>query len=569
MNEATASSPRSAPATQRLLPTRRRAMLGLIFAIVAALVAWFAGAEYRSLTEPDEGRYAEVAREMVASGDWIVPRTNGFKFYDKPVLHYWVTAVAFEAFGVHNWTARLWTMLAGLISVVCIGYAGMRVFGRREGIIAALVLGSSFLYVIGSHVNSLDMGLTAFLSLLLGAFLIAQHHAADIAVCRRWMWLTWLAMALAVMTKGVIAIVLPGAILFFYMLWQRDWGLLRRLHLVSGLIILLVICLPWFIAIGRADSNFYSFFFIHEHLERFLSKTHDRFQPWWFFLPVIVFGTMPWSLFLPAALRRGMDEESGLFQPARLLLLWCGMFLLFFSISSSKLALYILPLFPALALLIGIAAARMTSRALMFRLLPIAIIAALIAFVLGFFPGLLPLHEPRAVNLAFVQIAAIAVAWLSLASWLGLWFFRQQKNIKGIAAVAFGGLVCSQGLLIGFQQLEPANSADSMAALAAPYIKADTPVYSVKFYFRGLPFYLQRLVTVAYDTPTDLVAGMAWQPELTIAELDGFVAAWRAHPGALAFIRPDVYTELKKENLPMTVIADRQPVVMIVQSPVN
>lgn len=569
MNQAPTDSLESAHITNPLLPTSRRALLGLIFAIVAVLVAWFAGAEYRSLTEPDEGRYAEVAREMVASGDWIVPRTNGFKFYDKPVLHYWVTAVAFEAFGVHNWTARLWTMLAGLISVVAIGYAGMRVFGQREGLIAALVLGSSFLCVIGSHVNSLDMGLTAFLSLLLGAFLIAQHHAADTAICRRWMWLTWLAMALAVMTKGVIAIVLPGAILFFYLLWQRDWGLLRRLHLVSGLIILMVICLPWFIAIGRADSNFYSFFFIHEHLERFLSKTHDRFQPWWFFLPVIVFGAMPWSLFLPAALRRGMDKQSGVFQSSRLLLLWCGTFLLFFSISSSKLALYILPLFPALALLIGIATARMTSRALMCRLLPIALVATLAFLVLGFFPGLLPLHEPRAANLVFVQIAAIAVALLSLASWLGMWLCRQQKFVTGIAAVAFGGLVCTQGLMIGFQQLEPANSADSMAELAAPYLKADTPVYSVKFYFRGLPFYLQRLVTVAYGTPTDLVAGMAWQPELTIAELDGFVAAWRAHPGALAFIRPDIYTELRKENLPMTVIADRQPVVMIVQSPVN
>ena len=569
MNQAPTDSLESAHITNPLLPTSRRALLGLIFAIVAVLVAWFAGAEYRSLTEPDEGRYAEVAREMVASGDWIVPRTNGFKFYDKPVLHYWVTAVAFEAFGVHNWTARLWTMLAGLISVVAIGYAGMRVFGQREGLIAALVLGSSFLCVIGSHVNSLDMGLTAFLSLLLGAFLIAQHHAADTAICRRWMWLTWLAMALAVMTKGVIAIVLPGAILFFYLLWQRDWGLLRRLHLVSGLIILMVICLPWFIAIGRADSNFYSFFFIHEHLERFLSKTHDRFQPWWFFLPVIVFGAMPWSLFLPAALRRGMDNQSGLFQSSRLLLLWCGTFLLFFSISSSKLALYILPLFPALALLIGIAAARMTSRALMCRLLPIALVATLAFLVLGFFPGLLPLHEPRTANLVFVQIAAIAVALLSLASWLGMWLCRQQKFVTGIAAVAFGGLICTQGLMIGFQQLEPANSADSMAALAAPYLKADTPVYSVKFYFRGLPFYLQRLVTVAYGTPTDLVAGMAWQPELTIAELDGFVAAWRAHPAALAFIRPDIYTELRKENLPMTVIADRQPVVMIVQSPVN
>ena len=569
MNQAPADSLESAHITNPLLPLSRRALLGLIFAIVAVLVAWFAGAEYRSLTEPDEGRYAEVAREMVASGDWIVPRTNGFKFYDKPVLHYWVTAVAFEAFGVHNWTARLWTMLAGLISVVSIGYAGMRVFGQREGLIAALVLGSSFLCVIGSHVNSLDMGLTAFLSLLLGAFLIAQHHAADTAICRRWMWLTWLAMALAVMTKGVIAIVLPGAILFFYLLWQRDWGLLRRLHLVSGLIILMVICLPWFIAIGCADSNFYSFFFIHEHLERFLLKTHDRFQPWWFFLPVIVFGAMPWSLFLPAALRRGMDNQSGLFQSSRLLLLWCGTFLLFFSISSSKLALYILPLFPALALLIGIAAARMTSRALMCRLLPITLVATLAFLVLGFFPGLLPLHEPRAANLVFVQIAAIAVALLSLASWLGMWLCRQQKFVTGIAAVAFGGLICTQGLMIGFQQLEPANSADSMAALAAPYLKADTPVYSVKFYFRGLPFYLQRLVTVAYGTPTDLVAGMAWQPELTIAELDGFVAAWRAHPAALAFIRPDIYTELRKENLPMTVIADRQPVVMIVQSPVN
>jgi len=145
----------------------------LLFALI-----WFASLDYRRLIHPDEGRYAEIPREMVTSGDWLTPRLDGIKYFEKPALQYWLTAAAYEAFGIHQWTARLWPALAGFAGVLFIGYVGFRLGGPRLGLYSAAALGGCLWYVLNTHILTLDSGLTLWMSVGFGALLLAQRSVA-------------------------------------------------------------------------------------------------------------------------------------------------------------------------------------------------------------------------------------------------------------------------------------------------------------------------------------------------------------------------------------------------------
>src|SRR5574340_699124 len=146
--------------------------VGWLLTAIAAI--WFANLEYRTLVKPDEGRYAEIPREMVASGDWVTPRLNELKYFEKPPLQYWATATAYTLFGEHQWTSRLWTGLTGFAGILLVWFAGLRLFGREAAGYAALLLSSSLLYVLMGHINTLDMGVTFFITLGIFGLLLAQ-----------------------------------------------------------------------------------------------------------------------------------------------------------------------------------------------------------------------------------------------------------------------------------------------------------------------------------------------------------------------------------------------------------
>jgi 4-amino-4-deoxy-L-arabinose transferase-like glycosyltransferase len=212
----------------------------LIFAVV---LIWFSNLEYRTLIKPDEGRYAEIPREMVASGDWTTPRLNDLKYFEKPPLQYWATAIAYEVFGEHQWTSRLWTGLTGFAGIFLVWFAGSRLFGREAGGYAALLLGSSLMYVLIGHINTLDMGVTFFITLSIVGLLIGQTRVVK-SEQRNWMLLAWAAMALAVLSKGLMGIVLPGAALFIYCVVERDFRVLKRMYWLHGLAVFLLIAAP-------------------------------------------------------------------------------------------------------------------------------------------------------------------------------------------------------------------------------------------------------------------------------------------------------------------------------------
>ena len=213
---------------------------------------------------------------MLASGDWVTIRYNGVKYFEKPPFQMWMTALAFQAFGIGEWQARLWVALSGALGVVMTAVAARRWFGPRVALLSALVLVAAPAWNLASHFNSLDMGLSGALACVLAAVLIAQHPAASPSQRRRWMWLAWAAMAVALLTKGLIGVVLPGLVLVVYCVAARDFAVWRRIHLVSGALITLALAAPWFVLVSLRNPEFAHFFFIHEHFERYLTTVHHR-----------------------------------------------------------------------------------------------------------------------------------------------------------------------------------------------------------------------------------------------------------------------------------------------------
>ena len=304
------------------------------------------------LIDPDEGRYAEIPREMLERGDLITPTHNYVKYFEKPPLLYWLNAASLKIFGQTEFAARLPSALCGLATVLATYLIARKLYDRRTAFISAIILGTSAGFVLQSRIILTDMLLTFCLTAALGAFIVAVRHE------RRGGMLPWylfyLFCALAVLAKGLIGIVFPGGIIFIYLLFSGNWRIISRMRLTTGLLLFLAVTVPWFVAVSLRNPEFARFFFIHEHFERFTSTVHGRYQPVWFFLPVLLGTMLPWSFFIPGALVRAWrNRHHEEFQAGLYLLIWIAVIFLFFSKSSSKLVPYILPIFPPLAILIA------------------------------------------------------------------------------------------------------------------------------------------------------------------------------------------------------------------------
>ncbi|MDD5241495.1 MAG: glycosyltransferase family 39 protein [Sulfuricella sp.] len=540
-----------------MTPSSPFAQRGFILLLATLLLIWFGTIDYRHLVKPDEGRYAEIPHEMMVSGNWLTPRLNDLKYFEKPALQYWATAVAYELFGEHHWTARLWSALTGFLGIALVYFTGRRLWSANTGLYAAAVLASSLLYVLIGHINTLDMGVTFFMGLSMAGFLLAHRPGANAGENKWWMHVVWAGLAFSVLSKGLIGLVLPGAVLVLYTLIQRDWALWKRLHLVSGLTLFLLISAPWFIAVSIANPEFFHFFFIHEHFERFLTKVHHRYQPWWAFVPILLAGSLPWITVMFDALARAWNADSAepkTFKPQRFLLIWSVFIFAFFSVSNSKLPSYILPIFPALALLIGVRLTQLSPRTLFWMMAPIAVLAG-IAFLLSPFAVTFADEEvPVALYREYaVWLTAAAAIWLT-GSMIGLYLLRRNHVTGGIITFALSGLIFAQTALSGHESLSPASSAWRIAQQIQPYLKPDAPFYSVSMYEQTLPYYIKRTVTlVAFQDEMEF--GLKQEPQKWLPTFADFEREWRKPVYALAIMEPALYQRLKSEGLPMQVIA--------------
>jgi 4-amino-4-deoxy-L-arabinose transferase-like glycosyltransferase len=513
-----------------------------------AAVLWFATLSLRPLFNTDEGRYAEIPREMLASGDWAIPHLNGLLYFEKPPLQYWATAVSLSIFGQNELGARFYTALCALGAVLAAALAARRLWGTAAAIRTAALLPSMLLFLIMGQLLTLDMSLTAYMTVALAAFLGAQ--SANPRRERLLMLVAWAATALGVLTKGPIAAAIPGAVLVLYSLWSRDFSPWRRLHAAAGVGLFLAIALPWYVVAAHRVPGFLEFFFIHEHVARYLTPSANREEIFWFFVPVLLLGSMPWTVPALRALCRGWRLRTPGFDPSLFLRLWVLFVLVFFSLSDSKLIPYVLPALPALALL----AASLPEELLERDLKRTAFLTLAVALALGLACLLVPAHvAPSERSPYFLPLARPLAQIAVLLAASGVYVLAQGRRGATRSAVFLAVGWCLSGLLL-VQAAAGVAPVYSGVELARALPKPDAPVYSVATYDQTLPFYWGRTVRlVAYRGELDF--GITRDPAAEVPDIDQFIEIWDREPRAYAVMEKKTFAVLEDRHVPMREIA--------------
>ena len=534
---------------------RERATRIALWLLVAAAVAVFVDNANRPLANPDEGRYSEISREMAASGDWVTPRLNGIKYFEKPPLQYWASALAFRAFGENEVAARLYVFACGIATLLLAGYTARRLWGPGPALATMMVLAASPYFVALGGTVTLDMGLTLWTTLALCAFLIAQGPGTDPRRQGAWMLAAWAGTALAVLSKGLVGLVFPTAAMFLYVLVRRDLEPLRRLQWLPGLGLFLAITAPWFVAVSIANPEFPRFFFVHEHFERFLTHTHRREQPWWYFLPILAIGFLPWMFALPSALAHAWEREAGTraFRPMLFAFLWVAFIVAFFSASGSKLPTYILPAFPALALVLGRYLAEAPSRRLAALLAPATLLALGLAWAAWHMPGRAKEEWTRALYQSAMNFTLEGAAILLATVVAGVFLLLRERRILAIVTVAVGTMLMIERGAEAFDVFSPRQSGIAVAEKIRPWLARGARVYSVMHYDQSVPFYIGRTVTLV-EYRDEFGPGLAAEPAKAIASFAEFGVDWLRPGEALAIMQPSLLELLDEEGLPFQVL---------------
>lgn len=410
--------------------------------LVGLVVFYLAGLGLRPLLLPDEYRYAEAAREMVASGDWIVPHLDGVVYLEKPILGYWATALSLLLLGERAVAARLPSALATLCSAAIV-FALVRRFGPGRG--WAYAAAALFLTSVGvaslATVAVFDPLFSAGVTATLAAFFVAAEKAPG-AARQGWLAASGVACGVAFLTKGFLAFAIPVCVVLPYLLWSRRARDLLRLGW-TPLAAALVTATPWSLAIALRVPDFWTQFVVDEHLRRFFGGSEAQHaEPAWIFLPVLVIGALPWTpLWIPAW--RAARHDSAL---ARFCACWTLGPLVLLSASSGKLPTYVLPCFAPLCAWLALAAAQ---RPAAHWALPLRRLAGTLALLLGL--GGLALLSPLPAALGLERELGPEWAQLRLP-WAGVLLLASGFAIAGSrsasAAVSFGSIAIT--LLVAY-----------------------------------------------------------------------------------------------------------------------
>ena len=523
-----------------------------LYAGLAGMVVlvWLGLLGSRPLFNPDEGRYAEIPREMLERGDWVIPHLNGLDYIEKPPLQYWATALSYSVFGVNNFSARLYTALCALGTVLLMAFLARRLWTVEAAWRTAAVLGGMMLFLILGQLLTLDMSLTFWMSLTLVGFVLGQ---TDEARGSRWMLTAWFAAGMAVLSKGLVAALIPGAVFVLYTLAARDFSSWRRLQWLRGLPLFLAITIPWHWLAARRLDDFLQFFFVHEHFARYLTTVSDRQEPWWYFGAVFLAGTVPWTMSALRVVATGWRSEpaASAFNVRLFLWIWVIFVVVFFSLSDSKLIPYILPALPALALLI----ATQPEAVLKNDFLWTAAVTLLVGVGLGVaslnWPALVGASARSAVFMPLVSSVREVALLLTVTGAFVL--LRARRDFTRVG-VFLGVGWCLSGLLLmrAAGAVAPIYSGVALAA-ALPADSRQAPLYSVATYDQSLMFYLQRTATlVRYRGELDY--GLNRAPDREIADLDGFIGLWSAQSQAFAVMENGMYDELNRRGVAMRVL---------------
>ena len=306
----------------------------------------------RPIWDIDEGMHASTSKDMVLSGDWVTPTFNGKSFYDKPVLHNWFVALSLLVFGFTEFAARFPAALLGLGCVMLTYLLGREMSSPKVGFVSGVILATNGEVIILSRTVVHDISLGFFVTLALLSFYMGFKNEKH---RRCYVLLFYASSGFAVLAKGPLGVLLPVLIAGIFLLLQGKMRFLREMVSGWGILIFLAIAAPWYVLISLNNKDYAGYFFIHQNLMRFLSPRAQHHAPFYYYFPALLGGFFPWSCFLPLALYRSLRgglRKMG--EGTAFLMIWFVVVFVFFTMASSKLSTYLLPLFPAASLLVGL-----------------------------------------------------------------------------------------------------------------------------------------------------------------------------------------------------------------------
>jgi 4-amino-4-deoxy-L-arabinose transferase-like glycosyltransferase len=412
----------------RLHPYLNQIIIGLL--AILCYVFFFYALGGIGFIGPDEPRYASIAREMLTSGDYITPRLFGSAWFEKPPLMYWIAAAGYKIFGMNEAGARFASALGATICVFLVYWCGRKLWDRAAGFLAALILITSIGWFAFARAASMDMPLTACLTMALVFFLAGFNEAGP----RRRIYFYWFyaALGLGILAKGPVAVLLPAVSLGIFLVLRGkrdDW----KTWYPKGLWITAAIAAPWYVLCTAINGwDFIKVFFINQNFERFISTIHGHDRPIYFFLPVLLLLTFPWTFVLISALRRTFSKND------HVLLWWAVVPFVFFSLSGSKLPGYILPMVPPIALLLGKEMLQPRSRVYRVAVFIEAGTMAFIGVAFGFFGNTLNV-DPHVSGMVIAIVAFVMTAMLIV---IALWLrpvFLAGFNVVAMTALIITG----------------------------------------------------------------------------------------------------------------------------------
>lgn len=473
--------------------------------IITCFTVFFFRLGSRPLWDIDEATHAVVSKEMILSGDWITPTFNGEPFYDKPVFHSWLVALSFLLLGFTEFAARLPSAVLGTGCVTVTYLLGRRLFDPTVGFLSGLILATAIEFIVITRSVVQDISLLFFITFALYLFYTGYRNRRHGTLS---LFLFYAALGFAVLSKGPVGLLLPAATIGLYLIFIKDVGFIKQMKLGWGILVFLTVAAPWYILISLKNPEYASYFFIERNIGSFLSATKRHPEPFYYYIPVFFGGFFPWSCFVPLAVfyavRRWFESVA---RDALYAVIWFAVVFVFFSSAGSKLATYILPLFPAAALLVGKlwyelmnTPQSLIRKGSIISFLPVAIIFVAAAAYIWVNPPA-EIEYESGINLSYLKHSAV---WLAACAVLAFVFLLKKKDKACFTTIA---AMIAATLVIFLLVFAPAvNPFRCTKQLAAEYDRLAPEDERFVFYGRILEsalFYHNRKAIVL-DTPQQL-----------------------------------------------------------------
>jgi len=524
---------------------RELALFGLIMAIFYGLFL-----TTNPLGTHDEARYAEIIREMLINNNYITPTLNFIPYLEKPPLFYWLGSGLQLVFGEHIWSLRLLPVLFSIITCLVCYAMSYLFYNYAIARVSTAMLATALLYFIVGHTINLDMALTCFLTLALLAFIRGISHGSDKAR-RYYLWGFYILVSLAVLTKGLIGLVIPTMIIGLWIVITWQWQLLKKMHLFTGIVLATIVIFPWHYLVNKANPGFWQFYIIDQHIERFLNTSDGHYEPIWYFIPVAFLGFFPWIMYtIPAFIKTISTyiKYPQNYPVALYFVIWALSIFIFYSFAQSKLTPYILPMFPAMAILTALylknylhqynPATLQSNHQLMFFLM---FLMAFIAFISTIFPHT-EITKSGIISIRILSYHLVAVAIIAYVC-LRLVRFSYFLMILALLWASFCG-----HFYMRLPSFEP-RSVRIIAEKLLPILTPKDRIVSYDTYFQELPYYLQRKIIVV-NWHGELKFGASIDPKKYpwLMNSKAFWKIWNSDHTVYAFTTARHFTDFIKGN---------------------